>query len=864
MASRTKNYGNTKFSVDTIHAAFETFRSNLSKEEQNKLVERRLFIIFGGEEKDFGNEREAFYTEYQKDHVEEAILECGKKDNPDINFLVEYRGGNTFVKVSMGRIELADSVINVFESVFQDPIQGTDVESNKEDAEPYDPQDPINQLINGLYSDNPDERANSAGMLGDLGDERAIQPLASSLYNEKDENVRRKIIESLGKFSSPNAYSSLIYALKDKDNIARHLAVIALGEVGDRSVISDLRQMTGDPEEDIQNSARESIQKILDRGTETKTIQSEQVDASQFQEGAEGDILQDMVEEPIEPIDISSPTPLDDTVSEEFTVIAKTLADGESQIDLLDYDVYAKALADFISSAETQKPITIGIDAPWGMGKTTLMRFIQQELKDTFYTVWFNAWTFDKEESLWSALILETLEQIRNKFNPLQRFIFWFKLNRRRFDWNKFWGTLVKNVFSFLILAFLVYTVILVVLGIFWPKVTLDDIKNKVLAYPAKIGFLATFAFLYKFFKEVRELLAGPFKLNVDGFLKNPNYGEHVGFLNQLKEDFEILLELITDEGKKPLLVFVDDLDRCTPPNPAIIFEAINLILGAEHCVFIIGMDSQAVAGSIEAKYEDLVDHFEDSENQGGLSLGHRFIEKIVQINFKIPKSEDQSIQKFVEHNLGVQNKEDSVTKEEQILNVERLIEAEQRGDVRTLEDAVNQVVAKQSNLSPDILETAKENVRERSFKDSPEVIQAISEASNYLHANPRKIKRFINLFRLKTYLAKRRRLIEDGKIDLKTLSKVVVFEMQWPDIFQAYFTDQEFHGRLWNAASLRSLQVSVQLDNKDWESYNQKLAPLLTDPRISECINSSLLRRLILEDLHEDIKVLQPYYELI
>ena len=48
--------------------------------------------------------------------------------------------------------------------------------------------------------------------------------------------------------------------------------------------------------------------------------------------------------------------------------------------DLLEYRPYARAIAGFIRYRETRPPLTIGIKAPWGAGKTSLMRMIKREL----------------------------------------------------------------------------------------------------------------------------------------------------------------------------------------------------------------------------------------------------------------------------------------------------------------------------------------------------------------------------------------------------------------------------------------------------------------------------------------------------
>ena len=158
-------------------------------------------------------------------------------------------------------------------------------------------------------------------------------------------------------------------------------------------------------------------------------------------------------------------------------VDTRALADVWSKEDYLGFKEYAKALADFIRNPKTGKPLTISIDAPWGMGKTTLMHLIEEELKETreskprkrpsakrgqpaaaseatrekvevFPTVWFNAWKYDQEESLWARLVLEILEQIRHKpyFGLRTAVSLWWKLNSKRLDKGALLRKVLKSV----------------------------------------------------------------------------------------------------------------------------------------------------------------------------------------------------------------------------------------------------------------------------------------------------------------------------------------------------------------------------------------------------------------------------------
>ena len=118
--------------------------------------------------------------------------------------------------------------------------------------------------------------------------------------------------------------------------------------------------------------------------------------------------------------------------------------------DRLGYDFYADAIAEFIRHGDTRPPLTIGIKAPWGAGKTSLMRMVRALLDPdaddtndrmppgvvavsneaalastrqppqqrdlarragrpeadagTRTTVWFNAWKYQSGEQVWSGL----------------------------------------------------------------------------------------------------------------------------------------------------------------------------------------------------------------------------------------------------------------------------------------------------------------------------------------------------------------------------------------------------------------------------------------------------------------------------
>ncbi len=80
-----------------------------------------------------------------------------------------------------------------------------------------------------------------------------------------------------------------------------------------------------------------------------------------------------------------SPTPSPSTTHPELAksiveVAVRALSDKPATLDLLEFGDYADALIDLIQSPKTQTPLTIGIDGPWGSGKTTLMGMMRDRL----------------------------------------------------------------------------------------------------------------------------------------------------------------------------------------------------------------------------------------------------------------------------------------------------------------------------------------------------------------------------------------------------------------------------------------------------------------------------------------------------
>jgi hypothetical protein len=94
----------------------------------------------------------------------------------------------------------------------------------------------------------------------------------------------------------------------------------------------------------------------------------------------------------------------------------------------------------------------------------------------------------------------------------------------------------------------------------------------------------------------------------VDELFPDPGYTARAGFLHLVQADVASVLALVADQ-QQPLVVFVDDLDRCSPRVVSQVIEVLNLFLAGEfeNGVFVLAMEPDLVAAHVEVAYGDLV-----------------------------------------------------------------------------------------------------------------------------------------------------------------------------------------------------------------------------------------------------------------
>jgi formylglycine-generating enzyme required for sulfatase activity len=307
--------------------------------------------------------------------------------------------------------------------------------------------------------------------------------------------------------------------------------------------------------------------------------------------------------------------------------------DQPTEQDGLDFTPYVETLADIIQTGNT--PLTIGVFGTWGSGKTSLMKMVQNGIPKSKYKglpkdytiIWFDAWKYDKEETLWRAFLLRILTALKetaaSQGQPVEAFEKLQSLLYREMELEKVGGVKID----------------LAKLG----GVTAKSLVQLSLSFIPGIASLT---------KLIEGLQSGVAK-DVDEAStaiqreRTKVYIEQIQFFEKFQDTFRDLVQEYVNPNR--LVVFVDDLDRCLPEKAIQVLEAIKLFLDVQDCVFVLGIDQDVIARGIELKYRDVKD-IKNVDGKPHFTIeGIKYLEKIIQLPFQIPPVIQDDMGSFVE-----------------------------------------------------------------------------------------------------------------------------------------------------------------------------------------------------------------------
>jgi hypothetical protein len=310
--------------------------------------------------------------------------------------------------------------------------------------------------------------------------------------------------------------------------------------------------------------------------------------------------------------------------------------------DRLGFIVYAQALAELIDHPGTHTPLTIALSAPWGAGKTSLARLVAYRLaqwrrewgQPPHIVCWFNAWAHDDATHLGAAFAADVARTV----------------DRERSWWRRVRSPLPaamltpRDRWRRRVLIGLATLVVAVALG-FVPAVRdLFEGSGPDLdaALGARLGAIAFF--LIVVLAVWRYVLAAAER--AARFIDNPGSEAARGSMKEVSDELGRLIRDAT-RGRRKLVVFVDDLERCRPPRALQVCEAAGNLLAHPDVVTVLIADMRVVASSAELKYRQL-ESGDDEPGHAPGAYGRLYLQKIVQIQFDLPPATEERVREML------------------------------------------------------------------------------------------------------------------------------------------------------------------------------------------------------------------------
>ncbi|MDY6933170.1 MAG: SUMF1/EgtB/PvdO family nonheme iron enzyme [Spirochaetota bacterium] len=270
--------------------------------------------------------------------------------------------------------------------------------------------------------------------------------------------------------------------------------------------------------------------------------------------------------------------------------------------DQFGFNAYSKTIAELIANKDNKTPLVIGIYGPWGSGKTTLMQTTRYRLDPRN----------EKNKRL------EKNNEFKDKKIYRKCRTVWFQAWKYKNE-DEILAALIEEIFK-----------------------TMEQ-DNFFQLCKAKIQELTDRIKTSKITGDLSKLVAG---VNISEFFSEMKYKEKLGFYDIFQEFFDDLLWTYLnwrpkgkesekpDDTKAALIIFIDDLDRCPEPRILNVLETIKLFMDKKGCVFVIGADNDIIEKALKKTYD---------------SDAVKFMDKIVQVTFNLPKFTNIDFELFLE-----------------------------------------------------------------------------------------------------------------------------------------------------------------------------------------------------------------------
>ncbi|WIX91806.1 P-loop NTPase fold protein [Amycolatopsis sp. DG1A-15b] len=440
--------------------------------------------------------------------------------------------------------------------------------------------------------------------------------------------------------------------------------------------------------------------------------------------------------------------------------------DTPTDVDLLKRDALAEVLAARILETRERHPGTsllVHVDGEWGSGKSTLLGLLGKRLTgEGLLVTLFDAWQQSRLSPPWWAL----LTAVRNAI--VQDRSWW---GRRKLRVKELAARASRSGAPFLLSAILLIVgaggIGLLVRAVVGSQQPGSELLKVVLSAIAAVGVLWPGARVAS-----RVLLwdsaSGARLFEQTGANPMARVAEHFGWLLR--------------QSGKPIVLFIDDLDRCKHDYVVEVLEAVQTLLrdapgghrgrsgGSPAAYVVVSADGYWIRQSFTTWYAE----FDDDGRPSAGPLGYQFMDKLFQLTVPMPALGAAAQHRFLGHLLNVTDGESDLRK------APAAVEA--RGRIRAAAGDEGRILAALNDI-------AEPEIRNAVAVDAVRAVAAPETRTSTEHmlrkfapligSNPREIKLFLNTYSILRAV----RTLEGNTPEAGVLALWSVLRVRWPAV---------------------------------------------------------------------------------
>lgn len=439
--------------------------------------------------------------------------------------------------------------------------------------------------------------------------------------------------------------------------------------------------------------------------------------------------------------------------------------DSEAEIDFLDFDYLIGVLKDIIDN-EDLLPATIGVYGDWGSGKSSLIKLAINDFEgnENIVCLNFNAWLFESYEDAKASLLGSILDKICEEK----------KLTKKATD-------IVSGLYK-----------------------SIDKLKlfKKSFLFGMDIattgGLISALSILLsESAKEDNTKIKDKIKENIKDEMNDNSIRNDI---KEFRKQFDNLLE---ETKIDKLIIFIDELDRCSPDTILSTLEAIRLFLFTGNTVFIIGADERQIAYAVKNKFKEIKGQ--------EIDIGKEYLEKLIQYPIRIPKLNSKEME-FYMICLLIQKKLET----DKFAELIDYLNNEKRE--RFLDFNVDYELL--MNFDKDIADNTRDEIA---------IAKQLSPIlSAGLNGNPRQCKRFLNSLSMREKMASFRNVY----LDRKVLAKIMLLEYFKPVLFETINSNLDSKGM---SSHIKEIENNDFQNNKEYENDKWVKNWIDVEPSLSE-----------------------------